>query len=62
MDTTTNSVVVRRSRRRRPVRNFPEQLHIFTFRITSVRPHPLHVTVLVRGSMGQNAAIGPAYD
>ena len=62
MDTTTPSVVVRRSRRRRPVRRYPEELHVFTFRVMADGPHPLHATVLVRGRMGQNAAIGPAYD
>ena len=32
MDTATNSVVVRRPRRRRPVRRYSEELHIFMFR------------------------------
>ena len=62
MDTTTNSVVVRRSRQRRPVRRYPEELHIFTFRFSSDGPHPLYATVLMRGRMGQNVALGPAYD
>ena len=62
MDTTTPSVVVRRSRRRRPVRRSPAELHVLTFRIMAGGARPLYATVLVRGRMGQNAAIGPAYD
>ncbi len=34
MDTTTTAVVVRRSRRRGPVRHYPEELHIFTSRFS----------------------------
>ena len=52
----------RRTRRRRPARRFPDQLHIFEFRLAPEGVHPRFATVLVRGRMGQNEAIGPAYE
>jgi len=59
----TLTVLVRRRRgRRRPAKRFPDQLHIFEFRLTPEGLHPRFATVLVRGRMGQNAAIGPAHD
>ncbi len=48
---------VRRAQRRRPV-----ELHIFSFAFSEVRGFRREANVLVRGRMGQNAAIGPAYD
>lgn len=48
---------VRHAERRRPV-----GLHIFGFAFSEVRGFRREASVLVRGTMGQNAAIGPAYD
>jgi len=48
---------VRRAERRRPV-----ELHIFSFTFSEVRGFRREASVLVHGRMGQNAAIGPAYD
>ncbi len=50
-------MAARRAERLRPV-----QLHIFSFRYPDVNGFRREATVLVRGKMGQNAAIGPAYD
>ncbi len=47
----------RRSRRRRPARRHPEQLHVFSFALPGAAGHRQAVTVLVRGKMGQDAAI-----
>ena len=47
----------RRSRRRRPAQRYPEQLHIFSFTYPVVAGHRRAMTVLVRGTMGQDAAI-----
>ena len=47
----------RRSRRRCPARWHPEQLHIFSFTYPAVAGHRQAVTVLARGTMGQDAAI-----
>jgi hypothetical protein len=47
----------RRSRRRRPARRDPEQLHIFSFIYLAMAGHRQAVTVLVRGTMGQDAAV-----
>ena len=47
----------RRSRRRRPARRHAEQLHIFSFTYPAVAGHRQAVTVLVRGTMGQDATI-----
>ena len=59
----TLTVLVRRRRgRRRPAKRFPDQLHIFDFKLAPEGLYPRFATVLVRGRMGQNAAIGPAYD
>lgn len=46
---------VRRAERR------PVELHIFSFAFSEVRGFRREASVLVRGTMGQNAAIGPAY-
>ena len=51
----------RRAPRRRPTQRFPDQLHIFEFRLALEGAHSRCATVLVRGRMGQIAAIGPAY-
>jgi len=48
---------VRRTERRRPI-----ELHIFSFTFSEVRGFRREASVLVHGKMGQNAAIGPAYD
>jgi len=48
---------VRRAERRRPV-----ELHIFSFAFSEVRGFRREASVLVRGTIGQNAAIGPAYE
>lgn len=45
------------SRRRRPARRHPDQLHIFSFIRSGVAGHRQAVTVLVRGKMGQDTAI-----
>ena len=58
--TATLVVQVQRRRRRRAER-FREELHIFAFRLALEGHHPRFATVLVRGRMGQTAAIGPAY-
>ncbi len=50
------AVAARRAERLRPV-----QLHIFSFCYPDVSGFRREATVLVRGKMGQNAAIGPAY-
>ena len=47
----------RRSRRRIPVRRYPEQLHVVTFRTLPTGLHPQFITILVRGKMGQHAAM-----
>jgi len=52
-----NAMQVRRVQRRGPV-----ELHIFSFTFSEVRGFRREASVLVRGMMGQNAAIGPAYD
>ena len=52
----------RRTRRRRPARRLPDQLHVFKFSLAPEGLHPRFATVLVRGRMGQNEAIGPAYE
>ena len=59
MDATTPSFAVRRraSRRRRPARRCPEQLHVFSFTLPGVAGRRRAVTVLLRGKMGQDAAI-----
>ena len=50
--------VRRRSpRRRRAGRRHPEQLHIFSFTCPAVAGHRQALTVLVRGKIGQDAAI-----
>ena len=54
-------VVPWRSRRRRPARRCPDQLHAFEFRLAPKGLHPRFATVLVRGTMGQAAAIGTAF-
>ncbi|MDT7953439.1 MAG: hypothetical protein RQ966_18205 [Acetobacteraceae bacterium] len=51
----------RRAGRKRPAQRFPDQLHIFTFRLAPESLHLRFATVLVRGRMGQTEAIGPAY-
>lgn len=51
----------RRARRWRPARRFPDQLRVFSFRLAPEGLHPRFATVLARGRMGQNEAIGPAY-
>jgi len=48
---------VRRAQRRRRV-----ELHIFSFTFSEVRGFRREANVLVHGRMGQNAAIGAAYD
>jgi len=48
---------VRRRRSRRRVRRYPDQLHVFSFTGPGVACHRQAVTVLVRGKMGQDAAI-----
>jgi len=48
---------VRRAERRRPI-----ELHIFSFTFSEVRGFRREVNVLVHGRMGQNAAIGAAYE
>ena len=60
--TLTVQVLHRRTRRRRRARGYPDQLHIFEFRLALEGAHSRCATVLVRGRMGQNAAIGPAYE
>ncbi len=50
-------VLARRAERLRPV-----QLHIFTFHLPVERGYRRTATVLVRGKMGANAAIEPAYE
>lgn len=61
-ETLTIQVQRRRARRRRPARRWPDQLHVFEFRLAPEGLHPRFTTVLVRGRMGQNGAIGPAYE
>ena len=61
-DTLTVRVQRRRSRRRRPAKRWPDQLHILTFRLAPEGLHPRFATVLVRGRMGQNDALGPGYE
>lgn len=51
---------VRRRRSRRRVRRYPDQLHVFSFTGPGVAGHRQAVTVLVRGKMGQDAAISLA--
>lgn len=51
------AVKVRHAERRRPV-----ELHIFSFAFSELRGFGREASVLMRGTMGQNAAIGPAYD
>ncbi len=48
---------VRRRRSRRRVRRHPDQLHVFSFTHPAVAGHRQALTVLVRGKMGQDAAI-----
>ena len=60
-ETPTLQVRCRRSRRRRPAKRFPNQLHVFEFKLKPEGLHPRFATVLVRGRMGQNAAVDPAY-
>ena len=48
---------VRRRRSRGRVRRYPDQLHVFSFTRPGVAGHREAVTVLVRGKMGQDAAI-----
>ncbi len=43
-------------------RQRPVELHIFSFAFSELRGFRRKASVLVRGTMGQNAAIGPAYD
>ena len=50
----------RRSRRRTPVQRHPQQLHILTFRSLTPGTHQRLAIILVRGRMGQDAAIGLA--
>jgi hypothetical protein len=45
------------SRRRRPVQRPSEELHVVTFRTLPAGLHPQFATILVRGKMGQDAAI-----
>ena len=47
----------RRSRRRIRVQRYPEQLHIVTFRMPPTGLVPQLTTILVRGKMGQHAAM-----
>ena len=47
----------RRSRRRRPAQRHPEQLHVFSFTRSTAAGHRQALTVLVRGKMGQDAAV-----
>ncbi len=47
----------RRSRRRRPVQRPSEELHVVTFRTLPTGLHPQFATILVRGRMGQDAAM-----
>ncbi len=47
----------RRSRRRRLARRHPEQLHVFSFTYPGMAGCRQAMTVLVRGRMGQDAAI-----
>lgn len=47
----------RRPRRHRAARRYPRQLHIFSFTRPAVDGHHEAMTVLVRGRMGQDAAI-----
>jgi hypothetical protein len=47
-------------RRRRPVQRPSEELHVVTFRMLPNGLHPQFATILVRGRMGQDAAIGLA--
>ena len=61
-DAPTMQARRRRARRRRPAQRFPSQLHICEFRLAPEGLHPRYATVLVRGRMGQNEAIGPAYE
>ena len=55
-------VLRRRRRRRRAARRFPHELHVVEFRLALEGLHPRFATVLVRGRMGQVAALGPAYE
>lgn len=57
MASTLFQAPARRSRRRRPARRYPEQLHIFSFAGPPVAVPRQALTVLVRGTMGQDAAI-----
>ena len=50
----------RRARPRRTIQRHPDQLHIFTYRLEPGGLHPRFATVLVRGRMGQVAAMDPA--
>lgn len=45
------------SRRRRPVQRPSEELHIVTFQTLPAGLHPQFATILVRGRMGQDAAM-----
>ena len=64
----TGSAAMSRSARRRALlahraeRRRPAELHIFSFRFPEVNGVRHEASVLVRGKMGQTAAIGPAYD
>ncbi len=51
----------RAAKARRAERLCPVQLHIFLFRYPEVNGFRREANVLVRGKMGQIAAIGPAY-
>lgn len=51
----------RAAKARRAERLCPVQLHIFLFRYPEVNGFRREASVLVRGKMGQVAAIGPAY-
>jgi len=55
--TRRRATQVRRAERRRPL-----ELHIFSFAFAELRGFRGEASVLVRGKMGQNAAISLAYD
>ncbi len=50
------------ARTRQPKRPRRQELHIVQFRFPGVHGFQREATVLVRGGMGQVAALGPAYD